>query len=390
MSNIEWLIKYERESTKLDFKREQYQKEKFQDLIKDIMSMANAPVEGKKYIIVGVKEKPDNTKEYFSINKDEFVDQATYQQIIRENVEPIIDFSYYPIEFDGILFGIFEIERCDNPPYMMKKDYKGILKKGECYVRRGTQQERMTRRDLDDILSFKSKYQFNGKILVGFNKKLDKKLTVNAVKEFTLPSTEAKEKIETILEERKINAKFGLSNVELLGLKMNFGYPFNSLPYEERTTETLKENLEKVEETYYEHDMYYIGEELSEKINLTLRNDGEGYVEDVSIQIKIPKTEGIWVMDEIPREPVSKNDFLGPVYMHNNFQYPSVKDEERLYIIEENIGNLKHHQYQEAFNENLRIFFNPNSINKTFTWTYTIFAKNLPSPITGELTVEVV
>lgn len=155
LSNIEWLIKFEREGTKLDFKKEQYRKEKYQDLIKDIMSMANAPVEGKRYIIVGVKEKPDGTKEYFSIPREEIVDQATYQQIVRENVEPNIQFSYYSVEIDGDIFGVFEIANCNNPPYMMKKDYKANLKKGECFVRKGSQQERMIRRDLDEILQFK-------------------------------------------------------------------------------------------------------------------------------------------------------------------------------------------------------------------------------------------
>ena len=87
MENIEWLIKYERESTRLDFKREQYKKEKNKNLIKDIMSMANAPIDGKKYIVVGVKDKTDGEKEYHAIQKEEFIDQATYEQVIRENIE---------------------------------------------------------------------------------------------------------------------------------------------------------------------------------------------------------------------------------------------------------------------------------------------------------------
>lgn len=41
MSNIKFLIQYEQEGTKLDFKREQYRKRKYKDLIKDIMTMVN-------------------------------------------------------------------------------------------------------------------------------------------------------------------------------------------------------------------------------------------------------------------------------------------------------------------------------------------------------------
>ena len=37
------MIEYENENTNLDFKREEYAKEKYNDLIKDVMSMANSP-----------------------------------------------------------------------------------------------------------------------------------------------------------------------------------------------------------------------------------------------------------------------------------------------------------------------------------------------------------
>ncbi|HFK1769205.1 TPA: ATP-binding protein [Bacillus paranthracis] len=389
MSDIKFLIQHEQEGTKLDFKREQYRKEKYKDLIKDIMAMANAPVEGKRYIVTGVKDLPSGTKEYFSIPEKEFVDQATYQQIVRENVEPSIDFSYYPIEVEGNLLGVFEIDNCINPPYMMKKNSNG-LNKGDCFVRRGSQQERMTRRDLDEILAFKSKFQFNGKIAIGFNKKLDKKITIDAAKDAELPSQEVRKKIEAILEERRFKEKFGLNTIDLLGLRTSLYTESQSLPHEERSTETLRRNLEEVDEKYYEHDMFHIGEELSEKLNLVLRNDGDEYLEDVSIEFKIPSSCGVKVMDRIYRKPVSAIERALVTTTVVPVRYPHVKEVEEFFIIESTIDNLKHHQYTEAFGKALRIFFGPNTSNQVITCLYTIYAKNLPSPIFGELEIEVV
>ncbi|WP_303966483.1 ATP-binding protein [Sporosarcina ureae] len=392
MSNIEFLIRYEREGTKLDFKREQYNKEKYQDLLKDIMAMANAPIEGKRYIIVGVKEKTDGSKEFHSIPKDEIVDQATYQQIVRENIEPHINFSYYSIELDGNILGIIEIDKCDNPPYMMKKDYRA-LKKGECLIRRGSQQERMTRRDLEEILQFKSHTYFDDKISIGFNKNFDQKLTMKAVREYKLPSSEAKEKIESILKKRKKESKLIPNNhYERLGLNITaFRSPFQNVPYEERTTEELEKNLKDVQETYRDDDWYYIGEEMSEKINFIMRNDGTKYLEDVSIEFKIP-IELVDVMDRVHSEPKSFYESLNVsniTSLSNNY-YPNVIEEDGYYIIHENIGALKHHQDTEVFNEHLRVFFGQKSFNKSFTWSYTIYAKNLPTPIKGDLIVEVI
>lgn len=392
MSNIELLIKYEREGTKLDFKKEQYHKEKYKDLIKDIMAMANAPIEEKRYIIVGIKDKPDGTKEIFSIPREEIVDQATYQQIVRENIEPNIEFSYFAIEIDGNVFGVFEIDNCINPPYMMKKDYKGVLKKGESFVRKGSQQERMTRRDLDELIELKSNRYFNDKISIGFNKKLDQQLTVKGVSEVKLPSQKAREKIESILRRRNEDLELGLDNpLDSLGLSMaRFRNPFKSIPYVERDTDELKKNLENIRNTYYENDWYYIGEEMSVKINLTIRNDGNKYLEDVSIILKIP-TDFVKVMDRIYSEPKSGIDFLSYTTLSDTTNYyPDVTEEDGYYVIREDIGVLKHQLYTEAFNEKLRVYFGTKSLNKNINCYYTIFAKNLPNPITGVLKVEVV
>lgn len=53
---LEWLIKNETENTTLDFKREQYLKPKYSDLIKDVISMANTPI-GKRSILLLVLKK---------------------------------------------------------------------------------------------------------------------------------------------------------------------------------------------------------------------------------------------------------------------------------------------------------------------------------------------
>jgi len=156
MTNLDDIIKTEKEYTGLDFKRVQYSKEihgekTHEDLIKDIMSMANADIEGDRYIVIGVIYKNSNDRELKGINKDEFIDSAAYQELIRENIEPQIIFDYFKHEVDGIYFGIFKITQCDDQPYMMKKDFRN-LRKGECLIRKGDSQSRLIRADFDRII----------------------------------------------------------------------------------------------------------------------------------------------------------------------------------------------------------------------------------------------
>ncbi|MFD2672227.1 AlbA family DNA-binding domain-containing protein [Marinicrinis sediminis] len=158
--DIQQIIEFENESSYVDFKKNQYQNS--EDLLKDILAMANANIENKKrYIIIGVKYLPDGSRELHSIPNNDFKDDSDYQELVRSNIEPEIQFKYIPVEFQGKLLGVFEIEECDDRPYVMKKTYKR-LEKGFCYIRRGSQNGRVIREDLEVIYGdrYKRKRQF--------------------------------------------------------------------------------------------------------------------------------------------------------------------------------------------------------------------------------------
>lgn len=358
--------------------------------------MANAPIDSKKYIVVGVKDKPDGEKEFYSVPRESFVDQAIYEQIIRENIEPSIEFSYSPVEVDGNLLGVFEIGPCNNPPYMMKKDFQS-LKKGDCYIRRGSQQDRLTRRDLDELLIFRSNQYFNGKILIGFDKTFNQKLVVEGKRDMKLPSDIAKEKIEAELEKRKREGEQQpkIPNVAFRLADLAMKNSYQPIPYERRSTEDLERDLENIRETYEKEDLYYIGEEVSHKLNLVLRNNGNHYLEEASIQIRIPNVEEFMVMDCVHKKPSYGLDALHTVGLNMvppsmHMHYPEVEEEDDYIIVKAYIGDLPHQQDTEAFGKLLRVCFGYNSCGKTYKWYYTLYAKNLPNPINGEFTIEVV
>jgi len=151
------IIRYENESTYVDFKRSQYQNK--EDFLKDIMAMANANTDvNKRYIIVGVKHSTSGSREYFSIPRNEFKDDADYQDLVRQNIEPEIKFVYKPVELREYLLGVFEISECENRPYVMKKKF-GTLEQGASYIRRGSQHARVIRADLEMIYEERFKKQ---------------------------------------------------------------------------------------------------------------------------------------------------------------------------------------------------------------------------------------
>jgi hypothetical protein len=139
----------------LDFKEQQYVKEKNPDLIKDIMAMANTSYDGEKFIITGIKDKPNGERTLNGIEKNELNDSSNYQQLILNNIEPDISFDYFSFKYKGLYFGVFIIYNNQDKPYMLKKQYKN-LNQGLCLIRKGSQHSIATRSDFDNFYLHKN------------------------------------------------------------------------------------------------------------------------------------------------------------------------------------------------------------------------------------------
>ncbi|HEY0297883.1 MAG TPA: ATP-binding protein [Arachidicoccus sp.] len=121
--DIAHIIKYETESTKVDFKKEEYhlgKNAKKNELLKDISAFANYISDEDKFIIIGVEDIDGTDKKIFSI--DNPTDEAKYQQFVHENIEPKINFEYKPCQYEDKLIRYFRIFGNTNRPYLFKKE----------------------------------------------------------------------------------------------------------------------------------------------------------------------------------------------------------------------------------------------------------------------------
>lgn len=386
--NLDDIIKFENENTVLDFKAIQYHKAKFQDLLKDLISMANAKTDDDKYIIVGVKLLGNGNRNIEGIT-DDFIDEATYQQLIYNNIEPELNFSYFSYQFEKQIIGVFKIFDSNDRPYMMKKDF-GKLAIGNAFIRKGSHQTRLTRKDLDFYTEEKiTKNRFNGKIFIYFDKINRKSIEFKISSNRDLPSDKVAEEIKKIILDKKDK------------LKKNKGIlmPFSDLdismigerPYENRSIKTLEENLA---ENYREDDIYYLFEVLAHKFNFSILNDDTKYLEDASIELKIDK-EGIYIADKIFHKPDNSGCKSHLNYTSNtlplkNRNYPEVIENETEYLIFEQIGNLKHQISENAFKVDLRIVIDPKILNSEKLVKIKIFGKNLSKPIEDKLIIKIV
>lgn len=392
--NLDNLIEYEVENTCLDFKASEYGKDN-EALIKDIMSMANANSNATKYIILGVKDDINGEREIIGL--DEISDQAILENIIQENVESIIKFKYYKYLYKSKKLGIIEIYDNNDKPYMMKKDYKN-LKKGDSWIRKGSRQSRVVKEDINEMLKNKMNYFDCRKLKIGMGSSLSDEITLKfpVINYENQPSNVEKRHLRSLLEKLK---KYEQEEFTINDLILQLGTPeyrhatkeirigYDRLGFPIYCNEKrLLERIARVKEDYIEEDNYFFFEENSVKLNFSIYNDNNIFLEDVKIEFKIPK-DVFLVAKRIPAKPCY--DSFGkklPASFIN--WYPNMEEERNYYIVTNYFDNIRHKDLTKIFSEDLRCCKIKKYTGKQASIKYKISAKNLEKPIEKELVLK--
>jgi len=396
MEEINELILFENENTRLDFKKIEYRKENYTSFLKDVISMSNANTQEDRYILIGLKPKSEKDRGLEGIT-GELTDSANLQQLVYENIEPELQIDYFPHLYKEYKIGVIRIYNCNNQPYLMKKDYgngKNKLCRGEGFIRKGSHQTRLTRKDYDRFTSKKNDDRyFKGEVIFSFETENPKnEIVLVSIDDIKLPSQIKREKIERIIKKKTEKAetmeKFGMSHLNFLeGINFHPLAYGGTTSYEQRSVETLKDNLKNVEKTYSDHDYYELLENNSNKCNISLYNKSFNYIEDASIIIKIPKLEGIYVAEKIYSNP-NNNSMISGKTIHS-MNYPLVNTTNNYFVIENTIGNIKHQKKQDAFDLDFRLFTSTKLKIKELKIVCELYAKNLKTYIEKELIIKI-
>jgi hypothetical protein len=393
--NLEDKIRYERESTALDFKLEQYKKPQYLSFTKDILAMANANVAGSRFIIIGVEDKGDK-KEIVGM-QEKMDDAAIFQQIVHEYIEPDIDLSYELFEMDGMKFGVFEISKCDNQPYMMKKDYSYPgkdtvgLKKGDMYIRKGTTQMRMSRRDIDHIIEQRTSARYYSDALnIVFEESGTTELLFTLPQKVEFPSERAK---ALILEELASRGEEPTTFDEALKESMNRFLNVAGNPYKQMTIKELNSELASLKKTYVDLDYRFFFNKFGKKINFLLCNRGTQYIEDATVRIYLDhQNSKLLVKDIMPEYPGPRSggaSFVTSIMQPPSLNLTEVSSINGTFIITHEIGDIKHHFSLAMFTDPPVIAISYALKDQTIPVQIEIVGRNLKAPIKKELHIKV-
>jgi hypothetical protein len=396
MVNLDHILEYEHEHTSLDFKLEEYGKHKKNELIKDVMAMANASVAGDRLIIIGMKPNADD-RGIVGINT--ISDPATIQQVIIDNIEPEIHLDYMAHSYQGKKLGVIRIYDCESKPYLMKKDFqsdKNVLKRGEGFVRLGTTQTRLYRSILEQI--YKERYEkrrFSGDLLVSFHKDqaVNELIVYPAdVSQNDLPSFNQQAKIEKVIFQKEKELKqlqatgmpYDENHLSMASITINSMANLRGawVDYEHRSLSTLRRNLKNVSKNYHDEDYYYLLEENSEKLTLYLKNIAPDNLQLAKVVLRIAKKDGLLLAKNLPRNPDARPPYI-------NFNYPEVEESDEYYEIRKDLGDVQPQLSRKIFEVPLRICILPKLSGSIIPLVINFYAKNLAVPIEKELHITV-
>ena len=87
-----------------------YGKNGIRQFLRDVVAMANASVDGARYIIVGAAIDKKGNKRLTSVSREDFSGKPSYQGLVTDFIEPPIRLKYKPANVDGRRIGVFEIK----------------------------------------------------------------------------------------------------------------------------------------------------------------------------------------------------------------------------------------------------------------------------------------
>ena len=151
MNQLARIVRSATPSTAVKFRKRSYGKDGVEHFLRDVLAMANASVEGTRYIVTGVEFDAKGRKRTYSIDQSDFSGKPAYQALANDHIEPPIRLRYQPVTVEGERVGVFQIGDCQDRPYMMRVDYSETLRRGDAYVRINDSAVKMGRRQLQSL-----------------------------------------------------------------------------------------------------------------------------------------------------------------------------------------------------------------------------------------------
>lgn len=383
MKRLAKIVRSATASTGIQFRPSEYGAVGAREFLRDVIAMANAPVEGQRYIIVGAEIDPKGRKMLHQVDREDFTGNPSYQSLANEFIEPPIRIKYQPVMVEGKRIGVYEIGDCQDRPYMMRVDHSETLRRGDAYTRANDQPVKLGRRQLQSLFEQKFRESVSeASIEIGFPGEIihkDRKVPVCDLAH--LPSAIATAKLKQLIDIRNgMKSSGSTTMVARLTHARLFG---TDSPYEDRSPDELAREMRQIRQRYRSQDEHFLYEQHAEKLQFVIYNQGDDVIRDASLSLVMPNHASFYVASQLPKR--LKNDRFVERAAAELADYPSVSLSDDNIQVSSTIGDIESGELMEVFDLPLRICVGSNLAGRRFGVQYSLFAKNMRAPARGKL-----
>ena len=370
----------------VQYRRHAYGDDGIRSFLRDVLALANASVEGSRYIVVGVDFDDRGRKTAHSVDADDFAGKPSYQSLANEYIEPPVRIRYKPVSIEGKRVGIFEIGDCQDQPYMMRVDFDERLRRGDAYRRVNNSAIKMGRRQLMELFERKFRDSISaGDIEVGFpGEIIHKQYSIATCDLSDMPSALASRKLEEMLQIRRRSQNTGsttmvarLTHARLYGTEG---------PYVDRSPEEMVAELKQIRGKFRNQDRNFLFNDRAQELQLVIYNQGEEQISDASISLVLPNHNDFYVADTLPRRLV--HDRFVDRTPDEIADYPAVSLKDDAIHVSFAVGDIPAGEPVDAFAMPLRICVGNSLRGRRFGLRYAVEGQNLRAPARGQLKLE--
>lgn len=354
-----------------------------QEFLRDVLAMANASVDGPRYIITGAEIDHKGRKRMFSVDKDDFSGKPAYQSLANDQIEPPMRIRYQPVMVEGERMGVYEIGDCQDRPYMMRIDFSETLRRGDAYARVNNSAVKLGRRQL--LTLFEKKFRDSlsaANIEIGFpGSIIHKDHRIKTCSLAKLPSLVASAKLQELIQAKdRVHASASNTAVARLTHARLFG---TDSPYEERSTDEIIEEMRQMERQYLNQDNHFLFTEKKSELQLVIFNQGDEPVQDASLTLLLPNHDAFHVATQLPKVP--KKDQYVSRTPAEQADYPAVSMRDDSIQISVKLDSIPPGEPINVFTLPLRLCVGNELRGRRLGIQYTLFAQNLREPAKGKL-----
>ena len=385
MKRLAKIVQSATPSTGIQFRKNEYGSEGAREFLRDILAMANADVDGTRYIVVGIDIDERGRRTVKDIDSDDFDDNPSYVALAREYIEPPIHLEYQPVVIDGKRVGVYEIPDGRDKPYMIRIDQSEALRRGDAYTRANDRIVKMGRRQLQEL--FEQKFResaSDASIEIGFPGDIIHKDRMVPVCDLSqLPSSVAITKLEQLIAFKRRRRRTG--STSLLARLTHARLFGTDRPYEDRSPAELEQEMRQVRGRYQDQDEHFLFEKHAHKLQIVVYNQGAERIREASLSLVIPNHPAVHVASRLPK--LRQNGRYIDRSSFEQADYPSVATDDDSVQVSGKLGDVPAGEVVEVFARQPRLCVGKELSGKRVGIRYSLAAKNLRTPAKGTLTL---